>query len=141
MIVSSMQQDHKKYHAFVFLSSLLPKYDTIDYDILITRLSPWFGIHRSVLSWFKSHLSSRSFHVKCDNIINNLSSFHTSSCGVPRGSFLGPLLFIMYTTPLSTLISFLSLDHYLYADNTQLFSVRPLNHLSPSKRSSTISFR
>jgi len=67
----------------------------------------------------------RGRSVKCDN---NLSSFHTSSCGVPQGSVLGPLLFIMYTAPLSTLIASLSLDHHLYADDTQLFfSFHPLN--------------
>ena len=78
-------------------------FDTIDHNILITRLSSWFGIHGSVLSWFKSYLSSRSFRVKCDD---NLSSFHTSSCGVPQGSVLGPLLIIMYRTlPLSVLLS------------------------------------
>ena len=86
--------------------------------ILITRLSSWFGIHGSVLNWFKSYLSSRSFPVKCDN---HMSSTHTCSCGVPQGSVLGPLLFIMYTTPLSTLISSLSLNHHLYADDTELF--------------------
>ena len=41
------------------------------YDILITRLSFWFGIHGSVLSWFKSYLSSRCFRVKC---VTDLSS-------------------------------------------------------------------
>ena len=92
---------------------------------LITRLSSWFSIHGSVLSWFKSYLSSRSFRVKCHD---NLSSFHTSSCGVPQWSVLGPILFVMYTTPLSMhSISSLSLDHHLYADDTQLFSFHPLN--------------
>ena len=71
-IISSMQQDHKKYHAFVFWSL----FGTIDHNILITHLSSWFGIHDSVLCWFKPYLSSRSFCVKCDN---NLSSLHTSS--------------------------------------------------------------
>jgi len=99
--------------------------DTIDHNILITCLSSWFGIHGSVLSWFKSYLSSRSFRAKCNN---NLSSFHTSSYGVPQGSVLGPLFFVMYTTHLSTLISSLSLDHHLYADDTQLFfSFHPRN--------------
>ena len=107
------------------LLDLVATFDTIDHNILITRLSSSFGINGSVLSWYKSY-SSRSFRLKCDN---NLSSFHTSSCGVPQGSVLGPLLFIMYTTPLSTLISSLPLtDHQRYADDTQLFfSFHPLN--------------
>ena len=54
------------------------------------RLSSWFRIHGSVLNWFKSYLTSRSFRVKCDK---DFSSEHISSCGVPQGSVLGPLLF------------------------------------------------
>jgi len=100
------------------LLDLSAAFDTIDYSILITRIFSWFFIHGSVLNWFKSYLSSRSFRVKCDN---HMSFPHTCSCDVPRSSLLGPLLFIMYTTTLSTLISSLSLNHHLYADDTQLF--------------------
>jgi len=41
--------------------------DTINNDILLTRLSSWFGIHGSVLNWFTSYLSSRTFCVKCND--------------------------------------------------------------------------
>jgi len=58
------------------LLDLSAAFDTIDHNILITRLSSWFGIHGYVLSWIKSYLSSRSFRVKHDS---NLSSFHTTS--------------------------------------------------------------
>ena len=85
---------------------------------LLTRQSFWFGIQDTAVNWFRSYLSSRCFRVKCNN---NLSSLHTCLCCVPQGSFLGPLLFVMYTTPLSALISSMSLNHHLYADDSQLF--------------------
>ena len=88
------------------LLDLSAAFDTIDHDILITRLSSWFGIHGSVLSWFKSYLSSCRFRVRGET---NLSSWYTSWC--PQGSVLGPLLFVMYTIPLSNLFYSCLLNH------------------------------
>ena len=100
------------------LLDLSAAFDTIDHNILLTCLSPWFGIQSTALNWFTSYVSSRCFPVKCNN---NLSSLHTCLCGVPKSSIFGHLLFVMYTTPLSTLISSMSLNHHFYADDTQLF--------------------
>ena len=109
-------------------------FDTVDHNILIIRLSSWFGIQGSVLNWLESYLTYCSFRVKCDK---DFSSEHISSCGVPQGSVLGPQHFVIYTTPLSTLISSLSLNHRLYADDTQLFSLSiltTLTQVSPTSR-------
>ena len=123
------------------LLDLSAAFDVTDHNILLTCLSSWSGIHGTALNWFRSYLSSHSFRVKCNN---DFSSIHTCLCGVPQGSVLGPLLFVVYTTALSTLVSSLSLNHHLYADDTQLFpfpllsSTRlPLQHQSLTKCSTT----
>jgi hypothetical protein len=109
------------------LLDLSAAFDTIDHSILLTRLSSWFGFSGQVISWFHSYLSDRTFSVLCSNL---KSSPCTLATGVPQGSVLGPILFILYTTPLSSLISSQSVPvkHHLYADDTQLFV-----SFSPSK--------
>ena len=64
-----------------------------------------------------TYLSSQSFHVKCDN---HLSSLYSSSCGVSHGCSWS-FAFRHVHHFLSTLISSLSLNHHLYADDSQLF--------------------
>jgi hypothetical protein len=72
-------------------------FDTIDHQILLGRLKSRFGICGAALSWFRSHLTSRTQYVK----VNGKTSASTPLLqGVPQGSVLGPLLFSLYVSPL-----------------------------------------
>jgi endonuclease/exonuclease/phosphatase family metal-dependent hydrolase len=100
------------------LLDLSAAFDTIDHNILLHRLSSWFGLTGPVLSWFSSYLTGRLAAVATPT---GRSAATVVTSGVPQGSVLGPLLFVMYTTPLSELISSTNVNHHLYADDTQLF--------------------
>jgi exonuclease III len=92
-------------------------FDTIDHSILLSRLETVFGIRFTALQWFSSYLQNRTQYVS----VNNSSSDPSPLVfGVPQGSVLGPVLFIMYTTPLSSIIQQHAVNHQLFADDTQL---------------------
>ena len=92
-------------------------FDTIDHFFYIDS-NLGLGFTDTVLSWIQSYLSSRSFTVDINGIKSPPSKL---LYGVPQGSVLGPLLFIPYATPLSSIISQSSVNPKLYADDTQLF--------------------
>jgi len=97
--------------------NLSAAFEAIDHAILLERLSSWFGISSTALSSIESNLLNCSFNI---NIENSKSSVFQLLYGVSQGFILGALLFILYTTPLSTVISNSAANHHLYAINTQL---------------------
>ena len=100
------------------LLDLSAAFDTIDHDILFNSLRDWFGVDGTVLRWIRSYLSNRKQKVKLGNSFSDVFSL---PYGVPQGSVLGPLLFTLYTTPLSNIISNFNVTHHLYADDTQIY--------------------
>ena len=97
------------------LLDLSAAFDTIDHTILLRRLGNWFGVSGKALDWFKSYLTGRSQRIKLGNCLSSRSDL---SFGVPQGSVLGPLLFTLYTTPLSSLVSGHAIPHHLNADDS-----------------------
>ena len=107
----------------VTLLDLSAAFDTIDHNILCQRLEHLYGISGTPLNWFRSYLSNRTQTV---TINNKLSQPTLLKFGVPQGSVLGPILFILYTKPLTTLIRRHSISNQSFADDTQLHdSCRP----------------
>jgi hypothetical protein len=99
------------------LLDLSAAFDTIDHCTLISRLRHDFGIGGTALQWFTSYLSHRTQSV----IVDGLVSTAVPICfGVPQGSVLGPVLFVLYTSPLANVIDKHSVLHHSYADDSQL---------------------
>ena len=99
----------------VFLD-LSKAFDTIDHDILISKLH-FYGITGNSLNWFKSYLTNRQQYVQFKD---SLSSFSMIKTGVPQGSILGPLLFIIYMNDIAKVTD--KFHFTIYADDTTLIS-------------------
>lgn len=105
------------------LLDLSAAFDTIDHDILMTRLEATFGFKDTVLDWFSSYLRDRCQCVVVDGVRSNDKVL---KYGVPQGSVLGPVLFTLYMQPLGDVIARHGVNHHCYADDTQLYaSVHP----------------
>ena len=90
-------------------------FDTINHDILVSKLYR-YGIRGNPLRWFENYLYNRNQVFK---IGDTISSSQTIICGIPQGSNLGPLLFLLYINDLPNCSSKLSFR--IFADDTNMF--------------------
>ena len=107
----------RKMVSCVALLDLSAAFDTLDHHILLKRLEMSFGIRGTVLDWFSSYVSERFQSV---NIKGVMSDPCPLLYGVPQGSVLGPVLFTLYSQPLSDVIIQYNCQFHKYADDTEL---------------------
>ena len=100
------------------LLDLLAAFDMVDHQILIDRLTSMFGISGCALTLIRSYLAGRSQRVKVSESRSDPVTLHF---GVPQGSVLGSILFMLYTCPLSQIFKAHGLMYHLYADDSQLY--------------------
>ena len=111
--IKTGKEKHYSLNGVLFLD-LKKAFDTVDHYILLEKLK-LCGVDTPSLSWFTSYLSNRKQRTCINGFFSNE---RLMSCGVPRGSIIGPLLFVIYMNDLKAC----SLSSYarMYADDTCL---------------------
>ena len=98
-ILSAMDEGKVTALTLLYLSAA---FGTIDHSMLLGQLGDWVGVTVRAHDWFRSSLTGRSQQVKLGECLSRKVDL---AFGVPQGSVLGPLLFTIYTTPLSQVVS------------------------------------
>ena len=113
IVIYTLNIDHGFINAVVFLD-LRKAFDTVDHSTLLSKLQA-YGIQGSTNQWFCSYLKNRS---QTCLINGNKSSKMFLRNGVPQGTILGPLLFLLYINDLRNCL--LHLQPRMYADDTSI---------------------
>ena len=92
-------------------------FDSVPHNLLLLKLKQLYGLDGSLFKWFTSYLTDRYQRVTLDGCTSGWLSVKS---GVPQGSILGPLLFLLYINDLPTAINYNNVA--LFADDTKFYS-------------------
>ena len=115
LISQILQAFKENNHTIGIFIDLSKAFDTVNHHLLLQKLE-LYGIKYNNLKWFQSYLSNRKQFIKFNNKNTNLEIIR---CGIPQGSILGPLLFLIFVNDLQKSTKFL--DPIMFADDTNLF--------------------
>jgi hypothetical protein len=93
-------------------------FDCVDHTILLRRLQLGFGLSGDVINWIRSFLTGRTQQVVYNGTLSTAQPVHF---GVPQGSVLGPILYILYTTELEGIVERCGMKLHQYADDCQIY--------------------
>jgi retron-type reverse transcriptase len=110
-----MNRQHVTLRVIFYLSAA---FDTVDHHIMLEQLKSGFGIQDQVLKWFTSYLSNRSQFI---SVNGGTSKRFDLKNGVPQGSCLVPLLFVLYVSKLFQILESHLPDAHAFADDNQLY--------------------
>ena len=101
--------------AILLLLDLSAAFNTVDHNVLFSRLKDMFGLSGRVLEWFRSYQEQHSQRVSVQGILSDIQFLLS---GVPHGSVLCLLVFSVYTRPLGSTAQRYAVKYHLYADDT-----------------------
>ena len=104
--------------AVLALLDVSAAFDSVDHDILLLRLKNSFGIRGQVLEWLESFIRGSAQSVFVGGI---RSQWRAITTGVPQGSVLGPLLYVLFTADVLQIIGEAGVGVQQYADDTQAY--------------------